>query len=240
MIEIIYNYSVTSTNDLAAKCETPWTIFIAEEQTKSRGQRGNSWESEPNKNLTFSLVMQFDFLNASQQFYISKIVSLAIVNTLEDMDIKPKIKWPNDIYVENEKICGILIENCLSSNGMLNKSIIGVGLNINQKIFKSDAPNPTSIINITGCESNRNEVLNSFALHLTKQYNLLSLYDYQIIDNQYTSYLYRFNKPHLFKTPDSEVFTAKIVDVLAQGDLIVEHENGENKRYLFKEIEYIL
>ncbi|MFI3322706.1 MAG: biotin--[acetyl-CoA-carboxylase] ligase [Rikenellaceae bacterium] len=239
MISIEYNESVTSTNDLANECEKEWTIFIAEKQTKARGQRGNSWESEEGKNLTFSLVIKPQFMEASEQFYISKAVSLAIVYTLEDLDIAPKIKWPNDIYVGDKKICGILIENILSSSGGIQKSVIGVGLNINQQTFISDAPNPISIYNILGQEQNRNEILNGFALHFNKLYNILACDDFETIDKEYKNYLYRYNEPHRFKDCSGE-FTGTIVDVLTQGELIVEKENSSKNSYLFKEVEYVI
>ncbi|MEG1635370.1 MAG: biotin--[acetyl-CoA-carboxylase] ligase [Rikenellaceae bacterium] len=239
MINIIYNDSVSSTNDLAAACNEPWSVFIAEQQTKGRGQRGNTWESEPKKNLTFSITLMPEFLTASQQFYLSKIVSLAVVYTLEDIDINAKIKWPNDIYVDDKKICGILIENSITTQGTILKCIAGVGINVNQTEFKSSAPNPISIINILGEEQNRNTLLNDFALHLLKLYNFLAVEERALIDTEYINYLYRHNETHTYKDK-SGVFSGKIIAVHPQGELIVEKDSSTRESYLFKEIEFII
>ncbi len=239
MINIIYNKNVSSTNDLALDCEEPWSLFVAEEQTKGRGQQGNSWESEPLKNLTFSLIIKPDFISASEQFYISKIVSLAIIETLKDVDIDAKIKWPNDIYVGDKKIAGILIENSITSSGAILKSVIGVGLNINQQIFTSNAPNPTSVYMIKGEEQNRNEMLNNFAMQLLKLYELLSLEELARIDGDYIQHLYRFNKPYTYKDNES-TFTGTIVAVEPAGVLVVERQDSSQSKYLFKEIEFVI
>ncbi len=238
MINIIYNKSVSSTNDLALKCEEPWSIFIAEEQTKGRGQKGSSWESEPGKNLTFSLVIKPDFVRVADQFYISKIVSLAIIEALEDLDISAKIKWPNDIYVADKKICGILIENNITSSGSILKSVVGIGLNVNQELFISDAPNPISIYQIKGEEQNRNELLNNFALHLTKLYELLSLEELERIDHDYLKHLYRLNESYTYKD-SAATFTGRIIDVEPAGVLIIERDDMTTSKYLFKEVEFI-
>lgn len=240
MINIIHNQSVSSTNDLAAECNEPWTIFIAEEQTKGRGQRGNSWESEPQKNITFSITLAPDFLLASDQFYLSKIVSLAVIYTLEDLDIEAKIKWPNDIYVGDKKICGILIENCIDTEGAILKCVAGVGINVNQTEFKSSAPNPISIKSILGVDQNRNTILNGFALHLLKLYNLLAVDDKESIDIDYINYLYRHQTIHTYKDSHS-TFQGKIINVQPQGELIIENiETATLNSYLFKEVEFII
>lgn len=240
MINIVHQHIASSTNDLAAECQEPWTIFIAEEQTKGRGQRGNSWESEPEKNLTFSIVLTPTFLSASEQFYLSKIVSLAVIYTLEDLEIEAKIKWPNDIYVGDKKICGILIENSISSHGSILKCVAGVGLNINQTEFKSSAPNPISIKNILSEDQNRNTILNAFALLLLKLYNLLEIDQKELIDRDYIEFLYRYKTVHTYRENNTE-FQGKILDVLSQGELVVENLESEKiKNYLFKEIEFVI
>ena len=123
------------------------TVVSTYNQTAGRGQRGNSWESEPHKNLTFSVLLKPQHIIAREQFYISEIVSVAIVNTLRKyiIDQPIAIKWPNDIYVNDDKICGILIENTLSGYS-ISQSIAGIGININQQTFLSNAPNPISLI----------------------------------------------------------------------------------------------
>ena len=117
---------------------------IAERQTAGKGQRGNSWESEDCKNITFSFVLYPTFIEARQQFILSQIISLSIKEELDEWAEGISIKWPNDIYWNEKKICGILIENDLLGHH-IGRSISGIGVNINQEVFRSDAPNPVSL-----------------------------------------------------------------------------------------------
>ena len=126
------------------------TVVVADFQTSGRGQRGNSWESDPGKNLLFSTVIFPEFLEARRQFLISQIISLAIKEELDTYTTDISIKWPNDIYWKEKKICGMLIENDLMGRN-ISQSIIGIGININQEIFHSSAPNPVSLLQITEC-----------------------------------------------------------------------------------------
>ena len=132
------------------------TTVSAEFQTAGKGQRGNSWEAEKEKNLLFSFVLYPTFLEARCQFILSQIISLSIKEELDRWSDEITIKWPNDIYWRDKKICGILIENDLSGH-FIGRCISGVGININQKEFHSDAPNPVSLKQITGKEHNRHE-----------------------------------------------------------------------------------
>ncbi len=140
--------SIDSTN-LQAHRELPHaeegTVWVADFQTAGRGQRGNSWESSKGENLLFTILLRPDFVPVADQFSISQITALAIVKYLESKGLQPKIKWPNDIYINDKKICGILIEHTLSGAN-LSASILGIGININQMVFESDAPNPTSLL----------------------------------------------------------------------------------------------
>ena len=120
------------------------TVIAAESQTAGKGQRGNGWYSEAGMNLTFSVIVKFEDFPASEQFTVSQAVSLGICDYLRRFGLEAKIKWPNDIYVGDRKICGILIENGVRS-GSLARSIIGIGLNLNQTEWGTTAPNPTSL-----------------------------------------------------------------------------------------------
>lgn len=156
--DIIWLNSVDSTND-EAKRRIPeldnLAVLSAVSQTKGRGQRSNTWLSEPGKNLLMSIVLKYaphgestsDSLavQAYDQQVISQITSLALVDLLAAHEIEAKIKWPNDIYVGNKKICGILIENTVLGKWMTS-SIIGIGLNVNQRSFDAKLPNPTSMV----------------------------------------------------------------------------------------------
>ena len=125
------------------------SVIAAYEQTAGRGQRENIWLSEPGKNLTASIVLKHDGtilsrVSADNQFIISEMISKAVVGLLADYGVDARIKWPNDIYVGDKKICGILIEHTLRGSSIIN-SIIGVGLNVNQTEFDESLPNPTSL-----------------------------------------------------------------------------------------------
>lgn len=120
-------------------------VWIADFQTAGRGQRGNSWESRKGENLTFSILFKPEFLPPHKQFLISQVCAVGTYRYLTEKGMPARIKWPNDIYIGNKKICGMLIENSISGD-KLSVSIAGIGLNLNQTHFASDAPNPTSLL----------------------------------------------------------------------------------------------
>ena len=157
---------------LAQLCDrepvSEYTTVRADYQTAGKGQRGNTWESERGKNLLFSFVLYPTFLEARRQFLLSQLTALAVTEALELWTDNIRIKWPNDIYWKEKKICGLLIENELSAEGIA-RSIIGIGLNVNQEIFHSDAPNPVSLRQITGLEENPMEVL-TYILTYTRRF----------------------------------------------------------------------
>jgi len=132
------------------------SVVMARKQTKGRGQLGNSWESEAGKNLTFSILIKPLFIQIHQQFCITQLVTLALMDILKPLYNNVSIKWPNDIYADNKKMGGILIENNIKGNN-INESFIGIGLNLNQTIFKSNAPNPISLCQLTLSNQNKNQ-----------------------------------------------------------------------------------
>ncbi len=170
--KILKEETVTSTNDrLAELCQEKkikeFTTLMAEYQTAGKGQRGNSWESEYGKNLTFSTVFYPQTIAPASQFILSMAVASAICTALAHYVHADclQIKWPNDIYWKDKKIAGILIENDLTGS-QISQSIIGIGININQEEFHSSAPNPVSLRQITQKETDRMEVLNSVLAHI--------------------------------------------------------------------------
>lgn len=153
-MEIVQLDSVGSTSSWLASMgdEAPHGLAVmAREQTAGRGQRGNSWEAEPGMNITLSLMLRPQGLHPGRQFVISQAVSLAIVDLLDTLvpGRKVSIKWPNDIYIDDRKVCGILIENSITGLS-ITRCIVGIGLNVNQLRFLSDAPNPVSVAQLTG------------------------------------------------------------------------------------------
>ena len=189
MYDIMWLESVDSTNS-EAKRRIPdidnLSVLSALSQSEGRGQKGNKWSSLPGENLTFSIVLKFGeqtagkagpgvaekarlsvagklqlVVAAREQFVLTEITSLSIVEFLSRHGIKAKIKWPNDIYVGDKKICGVLIENSLRGEN-LSSSIIGIGLNINQRNFDVNLPNPTSMILETGFVEDIRKCLEEF------------------------------------------------------------------------------
>ncbi len=242
-------------------------MWFAEYQTNGRGQRGNKWESSTGKNLTFSILLKPTFLTAAQQFAISEVISLGICKYLCLKGLQPKIKWPNDIYINDKKICGILIEHSISGANLA-VSICGIGLNLNQTQFSKDAPNPTSVaieLKTDSFPKNkemdlRNE-LNILLEEILDTYKNLKegTVSLEQLHSEYINHLYRYNQEHSFleitqknnlnmpveKIGQGNVIKAKITDVTLQGCLVLSVLNGTNnttetKSYSFKEIKFIV
>lgn len=215
----------------------PMTLVCAREQTAGRGQRGNSWESEPGCNLTFSFHFVPEKVRPAGQFVISEAVALSITELLALYGIEAKVKWPNDIYVGDRKICGILIENSLMGD-RISRCIVGVGLNVNQLRFVSDAPNPVSMRQLTGLEYDLKEMAQTLAGIFER--NLARCEDKERIHAEYKSRLWRGEGEHLFREKgeggSGKPFWASIADIALTGELLL--SNG--RRYAFKEVEFLL
>ncbi|MEJ2005936.1 MAG: biotin--[acetyl-CoA-carboxylase] ligase [Cyclobacteriaceae bacterium] len=209
------------------------SIIITGDQQKGRGQMGNSWESEPGKNLTFRIVLYTKILSLSFQFRLTQSVSLGILKTLHPFAPGFSVKWPNDIYHNDTKMGGILIQNVLAGSN-IDHSIIGIGLNINQLIFSS--PNATSLAKITGTLHSLNDLLGELAVDIEKYFLELKNNRHDSLHRNYINQLYRFGEDHLFKAED--VFSGRIIDVRPSGELVVETLNGE-RNFWFKEIEFM-
>ena len=213
-----------------APCEEN-LVVVTEFQTAGRGCGTNTWESERGKNLLFSMLIHPEHIHVSRQFHISMAVSLAICEALGQHIGDVSIKWPNDIYWRNGKICGILIENTLQGS-VIKNSIIGVGLNVNQRQFVSDAPNPVSIWQICEHEMDREQLLKDIL-------RCFEYYLYRDIKAQYCSMLYRKKGFHPYADKDG-AFMAEIVDVEDAGHLVLCDEDGKTRRYAFKEVSFII
>lgn len=216
------------------------TVIKAEFQTAGKGQDQNSWESEARKNLLFSIIMNSDFLPPEKQFYLNKIVSLAVTDLLINMMPKKKIniKWPNDIYVGDRKIAGILINNTIKGS-FLEHSVLGIGLNVNQKKFLSDAPNPISIANIKRKEINREACFNQLLDQLNFRCRQLQRLKFEEIDKDYMNRLYRFKQLSNYIINDQEV-VAKITGLDEYGKLCLKDKKGKAYCCDLKEIKFII
>ncbi len=211
---------------------------IAKEQTAGRGQRGNKWSSNPGENLTFSLVWEPTFLEAKRQFLLSEAVALALTDTLAKYGIEAKIKWTNDIYVGRKKICGILIEHDLGVEGKLARTIVGIGLNVNQKSFEEWVPNPTSMTILKGENYDVGAVFQELYDALEVRYGQLEN-NPEVIERDYDALLFRKGELATYALPNGKRFEGVIQGVKPSGELLVESQ-GMVVPYLFKEIEFII
>lgn len=209
---------------------------VAVAQTAGRGQIGASWESQPGQNLTFSLLLRPDFLKAEKMFMISKVVSLAITDYLESTGGIFKIKWPNDIYHFDSKICGTLIENQLMGNQIV-YSIVGIGLNVNQETFISDAPNPVSMFNIFDKKFDLTAELPKLLHQIDLWYQMLADGWEDKINETYLKRLYRKGETYDFVTPTGERFSGEIENVESNGLLTIDSD-GQKRKFWFKEVSF--
>lgn len=230
------------------------TVWCASYQTQGRGQRGTRWESAGDMNLTFSVLFRPERLRAADQQIISQICSVGVAAYLEDKGLDARIKWPNDVYVSDGKICGMLIENVLSSD-MLAVSIAGIGLNVNQRTFPPELPNPVSVVSCLEAAGNGpaedldlRQELPLVVEHIWSLYGRLDR-DGTVpgLEEEYLSRLYLlgedawFEETEYFTGGATRRFRGRIVGVEKQtARLLVEKEDGRISRYYFKEIKYIL
>ena len=214
-------------------------VVWAECQSAGRGQRGHTWHSNEGVNLTFSTVLKPTFLAAVEQFMLSEVVALSLVDALAEYGVECRIKWTNDIYAGDKKIAGVLIEQSLAGDTIA-RTVVGIGLNVNQREFPADLPNPTSIVVERGAECERREVLECFLKHLEKWYSRLERGEREVIESAYNYRLYRRDEFHAYALPSGERFEAAIRGVRATGHLVLEHRDGSFGEYAFKEVEFVI
>lgn len=238
---MIYHFdTVGSTNDVARDTQyRDGDIVWADFQTAGRGQRGHTWESRAGENLTFSVVLEPHFLPIAEQFMLLEAVALALSDFFAEVGVGTKIKWTNDIYVGNRKAVGILIEHNYSG-GKLSRTIVGIGINVNQTEFSADIPNPISLSLLTGEKYDRKALLEQFEKCLTVRYSQLKNGEWEKLQSDYHTALYRRDEKQLFALLDGTRKEGTIRGVKPTGDLIIEWENFEKKSYLFKEIEFVV
>lgn len=247
LINIQWMENVDSTND-QAKRElenlSDLTVIAAVSQTAGRGQRGNSWLTRPGENLTFSLVVKFSEgnfgpLGAKRNFEITQAAALGVCEYLDTEGIFCKIKWPNDIYVGNRKICGMLIENSLEGGSVMS-SVIGIGLNVNQEDFPPELLNPTSMRLVTGKSFSLKPELEKLCRHIQRKLMLIQSSGDSLVD-EYSSRLFRLGVFNTFvDCADGVPFVGKITGVSESGRLILETQKGELKEFSFKEISFVI
>ena len=223
-------------------------LVYAVSQTAGRGQRGNSWESEPGKNLTASALVHPVGVLPQWQFLISEAVALAVVDFLAPLGVEARVKWPNDVYAGNKKICGILIGHAVMP-GVIMHTVAGIGININQREFLSDAPNPVSVWELTGVEHDIADLAAGLAAVLSER--LTALYreiaetdDMERVatHSEFMGKMWRGDGSFypFFDRNAGERINARISGVAPDGTLSLETESGETRTYAFKEVEFLL
>ncbi len=229
-----------STNELAAVMisnnkAVDGTVIYSDKQLHGKGQRGNSWESEQSKNLLFSIILKADFIDPSDNFFLTQISSLAIYDFLtEYVKTGLKIKWPNDIVYSNKKIAGILIENFIQKD-KIEWTILGIGVNINQIRFET--PEAISLSDICGQQFDREELLTLLLQRLEKRYIDLKNGKIDEIRKNYLKNMFWKDEIHVYQSEEG-YFNGKILGVNQSGKLHVEMETG-TRYFNFKELKFI-
>ena len=240
-MKIIKLDAIDSTNSYLKKLLTKeslddLTVVISKHQTKGKGRNGNIWANDASLNLAFSIYKRFNRLNINNKFILNLISSIAVFHLLSENKLnKLTIKWPNDIMSENKKISGILIENSVKGN-FINHSVIGVGINVNQRKFKN-LPNATSMFIETGREfsldslaSRLGEIFSKNFLQYEKNEGALLKY--------YNNQLFLKNTDSNFITKDGKRFSGKITRINKNGELIIMKADKREVNYTENEIRF--
>ena len=235
--------SVDSTNNYLSKLANETivengSVILAHYQTNGKGQRGNTWESEKGSNLTFSIYLEVSFLKVTQNFILSMMVCNSVHELISKYTDKAVIKWPNDLLIDDKKVCGILIENSIQGNS-LSKSIIGIGINVLQDVFEKNTQ-ATSLQLHTAIQLDKKKVLNEFLALLSKNYTLLSQGNQLAIKNYYYQHLLGYKSKLTYSwTATSERFVGEILEVEDTGLLRMEINMKEIRVIEMKEIKLV-
>ncbi len=239
---IIHIQEVNSTNtylkNLAAETQLEeGTVILADNQTEGKGRGDHKWVSPAGEGLTFSIYLR-PALEASHHFCLNEFVSLSIIYMLKEYSIMAKIKWPNDIYVHNKKIAGILIENSLQGPTIVS-SIIGIGMNINQIEFPDELPDAISLRQAMGKSFDLKALLDALLRDLGVYYSSLKNKDFESIHQEYNNHLFRKNEIITYSTK-GKINRGRLHEVSAGGELVIQKESGEYNSFLFDELQMII
>ena len=241
--EIIRLGETASTNDFLKTCHTPaadtMTVAVADYQTAGRGQGCNTWESERGKNLLFSILTSPTAVPAASQFVLSMAGALALKAALDGRCDGITLKWPNDIYWRDSKISGTLIETAVKGK-TIGRCIYGIGLNVNQREFHSDAPNPVSLLNIIGKETPIDLLLDDILCHFDHYYSLATGGQHDRIRREYNNALYRRDGLHAYEDARTgERFLARISRVDLNGLLHLTDNKERQREYTLKQVRFV-
>ncbi len=216
-----------------------WTVVSSEFQNSGRGQINTKWESEKGKNLILSVLIKLDNFKVKNQFYLNCAIALGIYQVLDKYELPQlKLKWPNDIMSVNKKLGGILIENSLM-NDRIYQTVVGIGININQKVFPQHLSKAISMKQILKKSMDRSSLLVQIIASLKDQIELLEKDRFEILFENYLDVLFKKNVPSMFENANKQKFLGKILGVSSVGNLIVERENQIIQEFKFKEIKFI-
>jgi BirA family biotin operon repressor/biotin-[acetyl-CoA-carboxylase] ligase len=235
---VIHLESIDSTNNYTAKVfksgeVLPGSVIMADIQTNGRGQRDKTWQSGAYENLTFSLTANIKLWKINSLVDLNRLIALSLHSFFEELGLTPKIKWPNDIMINDKKVCGILIENFFKNTTPL--SVIGIGINVNERNI--DAPRATSIAEITGQDFLPKELLYRFIGNLNKTFNRVSIQDSVQIHRLYDALLWRKNEPKEFTLANEQSAVGIIQGTNQSGELEI-LINEEVKHYRNGEVKY--
>ena len=222
-------------------------LVTTDYQTHGHGQVNTVWESARGENLLFSFLFRPEHIAAAEQFFLSEIACLAVAHTLDAYTEGISVKWPNDVYHHDRKICGMLLRHTLSG-AQISATLVGIGLNLNQKQFVGDAPNPVSLRQIIGRPVDREEVLCRFAHHFDRLLRAVTppdpderLAQRQRLHHEYLRRLYHRDGAHDYvDTASGETFSAHIIDVAPTGQLTLRTTDDRLRHYYFKEVRFVV
>ncbi len=212
---------------------------VARCQTNGKGLGINHWESEAGKNLLVSIIVKPSFLHPARQFMLNKVTSIAAMQMIKTLTLRNDVfvKWPNDIYIGNGKAAGILINNIIAGE-LFDWAVIGLGINVNQKVFSNHLPNPVSMNVATGTEFDLYMCMEALCNSFAEYYRLLESGQMKTIDDHYLANLYRIGVVSLFSVKGRKV-AATITGVGAYGHLLLEMKNGKIVECDLKEVKFL-
>jgi BirA family transcriptional regulator, biotin operon repressor / biotin---[acetyl-CoA-carboxylase] ligase len=233
-IESTHTYAISllsKTSPQAGSC------IFADFQTAGRGQIGRYWHSQAHQNLLLSYIIYPTQVKIDDRFYLNRAVALAVTETISVYVSNVTIKWPNDIYIDHKKVCGILIHNHLRGDKIAS-NVISIGINVLQEVWPEDLPNPTSIVTHFPAVD-RMQVFQQLNDHLDRYIHMLTLRQYEALDKAYLHRLYRIGETHRYQSEAHGVFYGAITGVTHEGKLIIHTDKNEHLTFDLKEVSYL-
>ena len=236
--EVVEYDELASTNTLAEEIASSElkdkTVIFTRKQTRGRGQATNKWESAPNRNISMTVILCPEHLEAGKQFAVSMVIALGCLDFLKRYVGQVSVKWPNVVYAGDRKIAGILIEHRIAGPFVRN-SLCGIGVNINQEKFLSDAPNPISLLQLTGREMLLDDALAGLLECIGSRY--VQINDYKALEEDFLQYMYRADGVYWWED-EAGRFEASVAGIDEYGQLVLRDIQGRKRIYAFKEVKY--